>query len=164
MAQMNLAGLPTISQEEYNKKSMEEWKESQKTDNAHLYRCKEFLEKLLKEKGEEALLWFETSAPYTNEVNVKLVKHKAWWSCVNFRYEKDGTLRAYDSNFGGGTSWVERDANEEESIMEIMSHVFANECCSTHWAAETQEEADIQTEKIRKAIKEDGWLDRDKAT
>lgn len=98
----------------------------------HLLRCKLFLEKLCKEKNETALIFFDSSLPYDDEVVIKLNSHKFCNSragCVSLRFEK-GILKAYDSHFDGGTStiWSKFPLDEESKIKEIMQKVFERKC------------------------------------
>lgn len=90
----------------------------------------DFIISLTKERGQEIdLLWFSESAPYECAIEVRLRGHHCYCSCVNFRFENN-ELRAYDSDFGGGTSMIRATTDEEISkeITEVMEKVFNKEC------------------------------------
>ena len=124
----------------------------------HLNRCKDLLIKLCKEKGETIdKIWFDVSAPYDSCVDIRLDGHRCWSSCVNFRFQK-GVLKAYDSHFGGGTSWVTTTADnycEETEIRNIMERVFNKECSDSGW-----EDSKDDEERGKRVIEidNDGWL------
>ena len=108
--------------------------------NYLLNKWKEFIINLCKEKGQEIdKIWFDNSVPYDCEIGIRLVGHRCWNFCVSFRFEK-GDLRAFDSHFGGGTSFLrgfgrEKETDEEigTQIKEIMERVFNKECSNSSW-------------------------------
>jgi hypothetical protein len=123
----------------------------------HLLKWKLFLENLCKEHNETALIYFNVSAPYDDEVVIHLDSHKYCGfrgGCVSFRF-RDGNFVAYDSGFDGGTTSVWKYTNtaldnEEEEIIEIMEKVFSKKC-----------EEDYTTEKEDKQdfeVGEDFWI------
>jgi len=115
--------------EDYETEQNEQIPQIQQYTEKHLIRWKEFIEKLCAEKNEKVEVWFDLSAPYDNEVNVRLVNHNCSWNCVAFRFNH-GKLTAYDSNFGGGTSflWNLEAEKQEEEIRKVMERVFNKEC------------------------------------
>lgn len=123
---------------------------------ALLEKWRGFIVNLCLEKGQEIdKIWFDESAPFDCAVNLRMKGHCCWYHCVNFRFE-GGKLKAYDSHFGGGTSFVwfnhlEYQANpkiEEDTIREVMEKVFKNECCGENTEAEHKEHL----------INERGWI------
>lgn len=95
---------------------------------------REFIGKLCKDRNEEVEFWFDVSSPYDNEINVRLKSHRCWHNCVDFRFQ-EGKLKAYDSHFGGGTSFVylHDGKTEEEEVKEVMERVFNKECSNSSW-------------------------------
>lgn len=120
-----------------------------------LIKCKELLEKLCEDKGEKIdKIWFDTSVPMDNSVSIRLADHRCWNACVEFRF-KGGKLEAYDSHFGGGTSFIHNDqkVNEEETIRTIMERVFNKECSQSGW-----EDSDEDRGHREIKIDDKGWL------
>lgn len=124
-----------------------------------LNKWKEFILNLCKEKGQEVdIIWFDESAPYDCCVEVRLKGHKCWNSCVSFRFE-DNKLKAYDSHFGGGTSFIwlahtDYLANpniEQDKVKEIMEKVFKGECCNSFWEKDTNGHREIKLDEY-------GWI------
>lgn len=101
-------------------------------------------------------IWFDVSAPYECEINVRLAGHRCWNACVEFRFEKN-QLKAYDSNFGGGTSWADGKTDEEitNKITEIMKRVFNKECSNDGWESRGDREGDKAHRLI--IVAENGW-------
>lgn len=112
---------------------------------------KEFIVNLCKEKGKEVEIWFDTSVPYDCEIALRLKEHNCYYYCVNFRFEK-GKLSAYDSNFDGGTSFVEgKETKEEEEkeVIRVMEKVFNGEC---------EDKYDKSCGQRKHNIQENGWI------
>ena len=116
-----------------------------------LDKWKGFIVNLCKEKGQEIdKIWFDTSVPLDCEVAVRLKGHRCWNSCVDFRFG-DYKLKAYDSHFGGGTSFISCDDEEQEIwIREIMDKVFNKECSNSGWERDDNGHREIN-------IDEKGW-------
>lgn len=96
-----------------------------------LEKWRAFILNYIKEKGKEVdMIWFDTSAPYDCEVDVRMKGHHCWYSCVSFRFDK-GKLEAYNGGGGGGTSWskCQNDFEAETSIKSILDDVCNNKCC-----------------------------------
>lgn len=129
--------------------------------NPMLNKWKDFIVNLCKERGQEIdKIWFDTSAPYDCEVAVRMKGHNCWSSCVDFRFQ-DGKLKAYDSSFGGGTSFVwfnhldyQNNPNlEQDKVKEVMEQVFSKKCCSEF------DDATHDNKEHRKIeIDEQGWI------
>ena len=146
----------------------------------YLNNWRDFIVNLCKAKGEIGeidKIWYDYSAPYDCEMEVRLKGHRCWNSCVSFRFEK-GKLCAYDSHFGGGTTGVEPYSAlrtqtqtqemvdmtscltkeefkkwEEQIITEVMNKVFAKECSNSSWE---DSEKDRGHRDI--IIDEKGWI------
>ena len=116
----------------------------------HLIKCKKFLEKLCEARKEKPFIWFDTSQPYDNEVCIRLEGHRCWNCCASFRFENK-KLRAYDSYFGGGTTFLDFDIDEEKKIREIMEKVFNKECSNSGWENDKGEHREIK-------IGDDFWI------
>jgi hypothetical protein len=129
-----------------------------------LNKWKEFIIGLVKEREGEEIdkIWFNESSPYEYEVEVRLKGHRCWNSCVSLRFDK-GHLKAYDSNFGGGTSFiggigggVGSEEKIKESIIEIMEKVFKKECSNSGWNDKLNNELNNNHREID--IDEFGWI------
>lgn len=120
---------------------------------------KEFLVNLCKERGHEIdVVWLDTSAPYDCAINIRLKNHRCWSSCVTFRFNKDGRLQAYDSHFGGGTTFVNAfggTTDVEKTIREVMEKVFNSECSNSSW--ENRGDRTGDEHRIIK-LDEEGWI------
>lgn len=98
-----------------------------------LDKWKNFIINLCNEKGQEIdKIWFSNSAPYDCEVGLRLKGHRCWSNCVSFRFE-NYKLKAFDSGFGGGTSFVDvstaLNPNAEQEVVEkVLRQVFNKEC------------------------------------
>jgi len=125
--------------------------ELREPQQANLIKWREFIVNLCKEK-EQAIekIWFDVSTPYDNEVEVRLKGHRCWNSCVSFRFQNN-KLKAYDSHFGGGTSMLHGDIDEEKTIREVMERVFNKECSDSGWNKEDDGHREI-------IIDDDGWI------
>lgn len=124
--------------------------------NQVLNKYKDYIIQLCAEEGQEIdLLWYSTSAPYDYEISIRLKNHRCWNDCVSLRFEKE-ELRAYDSHWGSGTSWVSghpKDYSEVcEAIKEILSHAFKKECSDNSW-----EDSHNDGEHRNILIDEEGW-------
>jgi len=131
--------------------------ELREPQQANLNKWKEFIVNLCKEKGQEIeKIWFDVSTPYDNEVEVRLKGHRCWNSCVSFRFQNN-KLKAFDSHFGGGTSMLHGEIDEEEKVREVMERVFNKECSNSSWEDKYDERK--EDEKHRKIeVDIDGWL------
>jgi len=131
--------------------------ELREPQQANLNKWKEFIVNLCKERGEEIeKIWFDVSTPYDNEVEIRLKGHKCWNSCVSFRFQNN-KLKAFDSHFGGGTSMLHGEFDEEEKVREVMERVFNKECSNSSWEDKYDERK--EDEKHRKIeVDNDGWL------
>lgn len=122
--------------------------------NSLLNKWKDFIINLCKERGQEIdKIWFNTSVPYDCEISIRLAGHRCWNSCVNFRFEK-GKFVAFDSHFGGGTSFVDTrgvEGGEETSIRNIMEKVFNKECSDSSWEKDDNGHREI-------VVDEKGWI------
>ena len=130
--------------------------ELREPQQANLNKWKEFIVKLVEQNGEEIdKIWFDTSVPYDNEIEVRLKGHKCWNSCVSFRFQNN-KLKAFDSHFGGGTSMLHGEFDEEEKVREVMERVFNKECSNSSWEDKYDERK--EDEKHRKIeVDNDGW-------
>ena len=120
-----------------------------------LTKWRTFIIDLCKEKGHEIdKIWFDDSAPYDCEVAVRLKEHRCWSSCVKFRFAHE-KLKAYDSHFGGGTSFVSLDTSnpncEQDLVRQVMEKVFNKECSNSGWENDFGEHRNIE-------INEQGYL------
>jgi len=120
---------------------------------ALMEKWKKFIEDYCKEKNQEPeLIWFDKSTPYDCEVSVRMKNHRCYNSCVDFRFENQ-TLKAFDSNFGGGTSmlWGCDDCDDEEKeIKLVMDKVFNKECSNSDWCDDDGQKREIK-------LDEHGW-------
>lgn len=115
-----------------------------------LNKWRDFIVNLCKEKGKEIdMIAFDESAPYDCEVALRLKGHRCYSHCVSFRFQRN-RLKAYDSHFGGGTSFLDSDINEETTIKEIMERVFNEECSKSGWEDSSYEHRQIK-------VDERGW-------
>ena len=124
---------------------------------------KEYIITLCKEKGHEIdKIWFDESAPYDCEVAVRLKEHDCYHSCVQFRFS-GSVLRAYDSHFGGGTSFVNQPhqtfLEAKATITEVMEKVFEKKCSSSGWNFDKDTSKAYEQRKIN--INDYGWLEDD---
>jgi len=122
--------------------------------NSLLNKWKDYLIILCEEKHQEIdKIWFNTSVPYDCEIGIRMKGHRCWGYCVTFRFEK-GLLKAYDSNFGGGTSCIETKTDEDIGlgIKKIMERVFNKECSNSGW----EDGEDRGHREIK--INEKGWI------
>jgi len=132
-------------------------KHSERGKYPHLKKWREYIEKLCKERNEEVFIWFDTSAPFDEEINVRLKSHRCHYSCVSLRF-REGILQAYDSHFGGGTSFchfnhtdfIQNPNVEKDKVDEIMNKVFNKECANSSW-----EDGDM--EKFIPELDENEW-------
>jgi hypothetical protein len=123
---------------------------------------KGFIVDLCKEKGQEIdKIWFDESVPYDCAIDIRLVGHRCWSSCCSFRFQ-EGKLKAFDSHFGGGTSFVwfcstdylQNPDCERDKVKEVMEKVFNKECSDSSW--ENNEDREEKHREIN--IDEKGWL------
>jgi predicted adenine nucleotide alpha hydrolase (AANH) superfamily ATPase len=127
--------------------------------NPLLNKWKTFIVNLCKEKGQEIdKIWFAKSTPLDCEIAIRLAGHRCWNACIDFRFEK-GRLKAYDSHFGGGTSFIEVSTAlnpnaEQEKVIELMERVFNKECSNSSW--EDNHSQDNLHRVIN--INESGWI------
>ena len=127
-------------------------------DERPLIKWRDFIVNLCKERGQEIeKIWFDTSVPYDNEIEVRLAGHRCWNSCVGFRFQ-EGKLKAYDSHFGGGTSMIHdttADNYEETEIRKVMERVFNKDCSNSMW-----EDGHDKREVKKRVIEIDcnGWI------
>lgn len=139
----------------------EKLNEQRKPYQEFLNRWKKEILDYCAEKGQEVdLIWFNESVPFDVSVNIRMKGHRCWYQCVSFRFQ-DEHLKAYDSHFGGGTSFIDRvygimredNYRYDVAVMkEIMDKVFNKECSDSSW-----EEGN--DEKKEHKIDEMGWLD-----
>lgn len=128
-----------------------------------LNRWKTFILDYCKEKGQEVEhIWFDESVPYDVCVEVRMKNHRCWFNCVSFRFQ-DGKLKAYDSHFGGGTSFVwfnhldyanlegHLEGLEKSKVKEVMDKVFAMACSNSKWC-------DGDGKQKQHKFDEDGWI------
>jgi len=129
--------------------------ELREPQQANLIKWREFIVNLCKEK-EQAIekIWFDVSTPYDNEVCIRLDGHRCWSQCVEFRFQNN-KLKAFDSHFGGGTSMLHGEINEEEKVREVMERVFNKECSNSSWE-DNHDEREVKKRVIK--IDSDGWL------
>ena len=80
--------------------------------------------------------------------------HRCWSQCVEFRFQNN-KLKAFDSHFGGGTSMLHGEINEEEKVREVMERVFNKECSNSSWE-DNHDEREVKKRVIK--IDSDGWL------
>lgn len=131
--------------------------------NLLLLKWREFIINLCKEKGQEIdKIWFDDSSPYDCEIGLRLKEHRCWYACVEFRFG-EGKMKAYDSHFGGGTSFVDFIPNEDfageektkEIIRNVLERVFNKECDSEYNEVWNKREAGDEHREIN--IDEKGW-------
>lgn len=129
--------------------------------NHLLNKWKDFIVNLCKTKGQEIdKIWFDVSAPLDCEIAVRLAGHRCWSACVEFRFQ-EGQLRAFDSHFGGGTSFIDGfksymdDDKTANKITEIMERVFNKECSNNEWESKGDREGDKAHRHI--IISPNGW-------
>jgi len=131
-----------------------------------LTKWKGFIVNLCKEKGQEIeKIWFNESTPYDCEIEVRMKGHRCWSSCVSFRFQ-EGKLKAYNSGFGGGTSFVwfchtdyALNPNlEQDKVEEIMEQVFNHECDNDYVKFWNKEDETKPVEHREIEIDEKGWI------
>lgn len=120
---------------------------------------KAFIIKYCQEKGKEIdCLFFDTSAPYDCSIQLRMKGHNCYYNCVSFRFTGN-QLQAFDSHFGGGTSFVEHlhqtHIDRQNKIIEVMDKVLAGECNDSGWNYDSEKKP---YEKKIHEIDEDGWL------
>lgn len=134
--------------------------------NPLLNNWKNFIVNLCKERGQEIdKIWFDTSAPYDVDISVRLAGHRCWSTCVSFRFDK-GSLRAFDSDFGGGTTFlgnfgcgtITTDEEIEKNIREIMENVFNKKCEEDYVRFWNKEDYSKPIENRVIEIDEQGWI------
>lgn len=127
---------------DYNIKIIDERDKKEVYTAAFLNNWKAFIVDFCKEKGQEIdKIWFDKSTPYDCEINVRMKGHRCWYNCVAFRFQSN-RLKAYDSHFGNGTSFIDnwnmtkeiREQKERQDIKEILEKVFNKECSNKEWA------------------------------
>lgn len=134
-AQKHIEDLKKRYSETYDIKVIDERPREKKY--GYLMEWKNFIDNLCKEKGQEAEIWFDTSAPMDCAVNVRIKGHKCYYECISFRFT-NGILEAYDGGFQspfGGTNFVwnkthQTHLDRREVISKMMERVLNNECCA----------------------------------
>lgn len=144
--------------DEYSNIEIIDERENHKRFNHYLNEWKAKIQKLCDDKGEEVEMWYDKSAPMDCEINVRLKSHRCSYNCVSFRFE-DGVLTAYDSHFGGGTSFVQiakahiSRVDEIEVVESVMEKVFNKECSNSTW----EDDDGKPYPKKKHNIDENGW-------
>jgi len=114
-----------------------------------LEKWKKFIEDYCKEKKQEPeLIWFDSSVPYDCEISVRMKNHRCYNSCIDFRFEKQ-KLVAFDSHFGGGTSFV-NGCDEEKEIKTNLDKVFNKKCSDDSFCCDDGKQREIK-------LDENGW-------
>ena len=142
---------------EYSRVEIIDERSLAKRFNPMLNEWKKFIQKLCDDKGEEVEMWFDTSAPMDCEINVRLKSHRCSYNCVSFRFE-NGTLDAYDSHFGGGTTICDKmmsRVDEIHYITDVMDKVFKKECSNSSWEEDSEGKSYPKREH---RVNEFGWL------
>jgi len=143
---------------EYSRVEIIDERKNHKRFNYFLDEWKAKIQKICDDKGEEVEMWYDTSAPYDCEINVRLKSHRCSHNCVNFRFAH-GILEAYDSHFGGGTTFCKKPhmsrIDEIEVVEKVMEQVFNKECSNSSW----EEDSDGKSyPKRNHNVNEFGWL------
>jgi len=156
----------TMAPEEFLAKQIDVDAELKRQEDDYLWKWLGYIKEILAQAGEEFDWWFDTSSPYDSQIEVTLKSHKCWPPCVSFRF-KDRQLEAFDSNFGGGTSFLDPDDRKHpgDTLRKVLARVLARECEQSKFNyvdGESKEEVYIHIQDHLTCRQPNGWIDRDK--
>ena len=165
--QIKLDFSQSITAEEFLARKVDVDAELKHQEDEYLWKWLGYIKEILDQAGEEFDWWFDTSSPYDSEIEVTLKSHKCWPPCVSFRF-KDRQLEAFDSNFGGGTSFLDPDDRKHpgDTLKKILASVLARECEKSKFNyAEDEDSKEVVYVHIQDHLtcrQPNGWIDRDK--
>jgi hypothetical protein len=162
--QIKLDFSQSITAEEFLSRKVDIDAELKHQEDEFLHKWIAYIKEITDQAGAEFDWWFDTSAPYDCEIELVVRGHRCWGPCVSFRFS-DKKLTAFDSNFGGGTSFLEpweRDT-PGEIVRATMAKVLAKECENSKFNYnESLEEVQEHVKDHLICRQPNGWIDRKK--